>query len=127
MTNFEYILKNMSERDLAAAVIGETSPSFLAKIRTAFYNWQSNLAGVGGNMHFVDDPEHQPNVFTISNLYFYSGIRSEYRGSANCKELGHAKNCKGYNKYAMPRTNVLSMEIWLTKQYNPKEWTDEEN
>ena len=127
MTNFEYILKNISERDLASVVTDETRTCFLLKSYNAFDNWRENLAGVGGNMYYVDDSEHQPNVFATPTLHFYEGVRPKNYNHSHNKKIGEVRECSEYNKYAMPRTETLSMEIWLTKQYNPKEWTDEEN
>lgn len=122
MTNFEYILKNLSERDIANIVLDNASSGFSLKIFMAFENWRENLAGVKGNMYYINDPEHQPNVFATSVLHFYEGVRPKDKQSHKNKAIGSAKDCKEYNKYSMPRTDILSMEIWLTKQYNPKEW-----
>ena len=45
MTNFEYILKNMSERDLASIVTDETRTCFLLKIYNAFYHDKHSWSG----------------------------------------------------------------------------------
>ena len=34
-------------------------------------------------------------------------------------EIGNSKNC---NKYEMKRKTNLSIQVWLSKQYNPTEW-----
>ena len=126
MTNFEYIINKMNERDLALFIecvfscFIKTEGTFAEKCYNAFTNWRESLAGCSGNMYFIDDEEHQPNVFQTANLHFYKGTRAEHK-KMPIAEIGNSKNC---NKYAIPRKTNLSIQIWLSKQYNPTEWED---
>ena len=125
MTNFEYIMNKMTDRDLADFIehgffaMGSGSP-LGKKAYNAYDKWANNLNGCGGNMYFIDDTEHQPNVFQTADLHFYEGTRAEHK-KMRVAEIGNSKNC---NKYAMPRKTNLSIQVWLSKQYNPIEWED---
>ena len=130
MTNFEYIMNKMTDRDLADFVehgffaMGSGSP-LGKKAYNAYDKWANNLNGCGGNMYFIDDTEHQPNVFQTADLHFYKGTRAEHKKTPIAEignlKIGNSKNC---NKYAMPRKTNLSIQVWLSKQYNPTEWED---
>lgn len=130
MTNFEYIMNKMTDRDLADFIecgffaMGNGS-SLGEKAYNAYEKWANNLNGCGGNMYFIDDTEHQPNVFQTANLHFYKGTRAEHKKTPIAEidnlKIGNSKNC---DKYAMPRKTNLSIQVWLSKQYNPTEWED---
>ena len=122
MTNFEYIINKINERDLAffiecsfSAFI-EAEGTFAEKCHNAFTNWRENLAGYNGNMYFVDDEECQQNAFAESFLHLYKGKRKDKK----YEKFSDSKKC---NKYISPRPDTLSIQIWLSKQYNPNEWT----
>ena len=123
MTNFEYIINKMNERDLALFIecgfscFIKAEGTFAEKCYNAFTNWRESLAGgYIGNMYFIDDKEHQPNVFAESFLHLYKGKRK----SKEYKKLSDSKKC---NKYVSPRSDALSIQVWLSKQYNSNEWT----
>ena len=122
MTNFEYIINKMNERDLALFIecgfscFIKAEGTFAEKCYDAFTNWRESLAGCGGNMYFIDDEEHQPNVFAESFLHLYKGKRKD-KGQEKFSDSGKC------NKYVSPRPDTLSIQVWLSKQYNPNEWT----
>lgn len=129
MTNLDYIMQNMTERDVVDFVLGNNYAlskdvgELAEKAYHAFSTWASNIAGCAGNMYFIDDVEHQPNVYNTEIYYFYKGTRDEYRhlkgyDVIKC-EIANSKNC---NAYAIPRAESLSMQVWLSKQYNADEW-----
>ena len=124
MTNFEYILSNLSDRDFSNLISGNLNEtSFLTKIDVAFGKWRDSLAGIKGNMYYIDDPNHQPNVFTTPVFHFYRGAYPKDMRHFTNKSIGTAQAGE-YNKYAMPRKETLSIEIWLSKPYNSEEWKD---
>ena len=122
MTNFEYIISKMNERDLALFIecgfscFIKAEGTFAEKCYNAFTNWRESLAGCRGNMYFVDDKEHQPNVFAESFLHLHKGKRKD-KGQ---EKFSDSEKC---NKYVSPRPDTLSIQVWLSKQYNPNEWT----
>ena len=120
MTNFEYIINRMNEKDLALFIecgfscFIKAEGTFTEKCYDAFTNWRESLAGCGGNMYFVDDKEHQPNVFAESFVHLYRGKRK-----GENEKFSDSNKC---NKYVLPRKDNLSIQIWLSKQYNQTEW-----
>ena len=60
MTNFEYIMNKMTDRDLADFIkcgffaTGNGS-SLGEKAYNAYEKWANNLNGCGGNMYFIDE------------------------------------------------------------------------
>lgn len=127
MTNFEYIISKLTDVELADLIFynfyatGRHS-AFGQKAYRAYSKWANALVGCNGNMYFIDDTEHQPNVFQTSYLHFFKGTREQYNKKlTSTSEITNSKNC---NKYAIPRKTALSMQVWLSKQYNPDEWTD---
>lgn len=127
MTNFEYIIRKLTDVELANLIFNNYLPvgkrsAFGDKVYCAYLKWANALTGRRGNMYFVDDTEHQPSVFQTAYLHFFKGTREQYdRGETSTSEFANSKNC---NKYATPRETTLSMQVWLSKQYNPDEWTD---
>ena len=112
MTNFEYIMNKMTDRDLADFIecgffaMGNGS-SLSEKAYNAYEKWANNLNGCGGNMYFIDDTEHQPNVFQTADLHFYKGTRAEHK-KMRVAEIGNSKNC---NKYAMHFFDVMLLQF----------------
>lgn len=123
MTNFEYIINRMNERDLAFFIEGgfsrfmEADGTFAEECYNAFTNWRESLVGCDGNMYFVDDEEHQQNVFAESFLHLYKGKRKDKK----YEKFSDSQKC---NKYVSPRTALLSIQVWLSKLYNSNEWTE---
>ena len=96
MTNFEYIMNKMTDRDLADFIecgffaMGNGS-SLGEKAYNAYEKWANNLNGCCGNMYFIDDTEHQPNVFQTADLHFYKGTRAEHKKIRD-EEIDNSKN-----------------------------------
>ena len=106
MTNFEYIMNKMTDRDLADFIecgffaMGNDS-SLGEKAYNAYEKWANNLNGCGGNMYFIDDTEHQPNVFQTTDLHFYKGTRAEHK--------------------KMPVAEIDNLKIAISMQYPEKQ------
>lgn len=107
MTNFEYIMENMTVRDIAKAM-SPTESGFLGghMISRAWCAWCRHcklMEGYQKNKGNVYHPDAPVNPFRYSR-YFAS---PEDR---DCSAVGH------------PET--ASYDTWLCKQYNPEEWSD---
>lgn len=111
MTNFEYIMKNMTERDVAAFLWDNcfSTTELADKAYDAFQNWCDSLCTYTGSKYYLDDETKRPNPFTTSM----------YRYFKNGKCVGTSKELPNI---ASPRKTELAIQVWLTKQYDPKEW-----
>lgn len=106
MTNFEYIMENMTVRDLAIAMqpIYRSIWSDKDIISRAWKAWENHCKMMEGyqknkgNIYRSDAPV---NPFRYSR-YFSS---PEDR---DCSAMGHSE--------------TVSYDTWLCKQYNPEEW-----
>lgn len=126
MTNLDYIMQNLTERDIAAFVEGQINcmpnpgSPLARRAHLAFRRWRYSLSENQTQAFYVDD-EHklQPSVFATSRFYFYAGASSNLKdtyGYYGCSE-------NGVCKFAIPRKDGLSIQVWLSKQYNPNEWS----
>ena len=114
MTNFEYIMKHMTECDLASYVFPynglykECGELFSDKIYSAFENWAYSASSNQGNMakgcisgdHVI---EENPSVWAWEQWYYPDRT---WRKSG--------------------RTKVVAFQVWLFAQYNPDEWREYE-
>jgi hypothetical protein len=105
MTNFEYILENMTVRDLAKAMdpmgSGFTHDHIIGR---AWYAWNKHCSMMEGyqknhgNVYSSDKPV---NPFSWSRYAIYvDGVREAVEG----------------------HSEIVSYDTWLCKQYNPEEW-----
>lgn len=107
MTNFEYIIKSCTERDIVDIVAySYTRPSFVKKIYNAWKNWASSFSPNTGNMakgctfgkEIIKD---NPSIWLCEQWHMPDGTIEK----------------KG-------RTRSVSMQVWLSLQYNPKDWEE---
>lgn len=108
MTNFDYIMENMTVRDLALAMrpISRSiwvDTDLIARAWRAWSNHCKKMEGYLKNKGNVYSPEKPVNPF-LWDRYF---INKDY-----CQKMigGHS--------------NIVSFDTWLCKQYNPEEWSD---
>lgn len=106
MTNAEYIISKLSDRDMAMLFTGmynycsSRSSGFVKEIGSAFRKWRANTYHASKNFFNTNDPEEErPSVFEWSRVK-----RDDKWGSF------------GY------RTESVAFQVWLTMQYNEEEW-----
>lgn len=109
MTNADFIkeqLARLSDRELAAIVYeyfgiktsGRERPKILKTARVAFSKWANS---VGNKSNYVKDDGSTPSIWAW--------------------EIWHMPNGKWENK---GRTTEVSLQVWLTMQYNEEEWRE---
>lgn len=109
MTNADFIkeqLARLSDRELAAIVYeyfgiktsGRERPKILKTARVAFSKWVNS---VGNKSNYVKDDGSTPSIWAW--------------------ERWHMPNGKWENK---GRTTEVSLQVWLTMQYNEEEWRE---
>ena len=92
MTNFEYVMKHLTERDLAYFIFPHSEPyqtrqgSFSDKIYYAFDRWAESASSNHG-------------IWAWERWYFSDGT---------WRKLG--------------RTRIVAFQVWLSEQYNPEDW-----
>jgi len=122
MTNFEHIMQNMSERDMADCLdaagcfnsVGFPNGDIFRKAVKAFEKWRKSL-GRQSMYYHIDNRKKQPSCFTRDYFEFVK------RDKAHGNELVSIGNSTNTN-YAMPRERQLSVQVWLSKQYKSEEW-----
>lgn len=124
MTNLDYIMQNLTERDVATLIESEMkclpNPGSLLARRAylAFERWRNSLSENHTQVFYVDDEHNlQPSVFATSRFYFHAGTSADLKDAGY---YGHSED--GVCKFAIPRKDSLSIQVWLSKQYNPNEW-----
>ena len=114
MTNFEYIKNNLSERDLAYLIFPHVlkpnevpSELFSDKIYSAWSKWaesaSSNLGNMSKGIHGKHIIKEDPSIWFWERWSFPDGT---------WKKRG--------------RNHIVSFSVWLSMQYNPDDWIDEE-
>lgn len=126
MTNLDYIMQSLTERDIATFIEEQINcmpnPGSLLARRAclAFKRWRYSLSENQTQGFYVDDEHNlQPSVFATNRFYFYAGTSTDPKktnGYCGCSEDREFK-------YAIPRKDGLSIQVWLSKQYNPDEWS----
>ena len=104
MTNAEYIKSKMSDADLAWMLkIPAIDSPFIDRIRDTFDNWAHSVSGNQGNMakgtHGKTVINEDPSIWAFEVWKMPDGTWRR----------------KG-------RTNSVSIQVWLSKQYDPAEW-----
>lgn len=113
MTNFEYVMKHLTERDLAYFIFPHSEPyqtrqgSFSGKIYYAFNRWAESASSNHGNMakgcvsgdHVI---EENPSIWAWERWYFPDGT---WRSAG--------------------RTRIVAFQVWLSEQYNPEDWSED--
>ena len=102
MTNYEYIVNNLTEQDVHTLLCGANRYSDSNIIARAFHAW-----------------------------YLWADSRSGGRLKSNCdKESFNYWIFEQYlgddvppNKKPVGRKQSLSISVWLSLQYNPEDWT----
>lgn len=116
MTNLEYIQKHTTEEDVICAMnvlcwnTQFTDDSIFCRAYYAWRKWAESASPNKGNQakgcissKFGKVVEHDPSVWMYEH-WFYPDY--SFRNS-------------GRNRY-------VSYSVWLSEQYNPKEWEDED-
>ena len=114
MTNFEYVMKHLTERDLAYYEFpyfekwNELPEGlFSQKIYWAFNKWAESASSNHGNMakgcvsgdHVI---EENPSIWAWEQWYYPDGT---WRKSG--------------------RTRTVAFQVWLSMQYNPEDWSED--
>lgn len=126
MTNLDYIMQSLTERDIATFIeeqincMPKPGSLLIRRAYLAFRRWRYSLSENQTHSFFIDD-EHiqQPSVFATNRFCFYTGTSTDSKYMSNycgCSEDRVAK-------FAIPRKDGLSIQVWLSKQYNPDEWS----
>lgn len=115
MTNMEYIMQNMTERELAELIVGnliyyECDSAIATRAGDAFNTWRENLCKYHGNVYHTDDATKRPSVYATSLFHYYKEDR--YIGTSASMNV------------VMPRSDVVSFQVWLSKQHNANEWNE---
>ena len=112
MTNTDYIKSNLKDVDLAELLrtcVTFSSPSseFLHRAYRAWSRWANTTSGNHGNMakgiYKKSIVNEDPSIWFWEWWHYPDG---EWRRSG--------------------RTSNVSLQVWLSKQYNPAEWVEEE-
>lgn len=104
MTNMEYILSRMTERDLAELYVNGLAFSFNfnsnlnSKVEKAFHNWQEDTDKP--NRNFTKEGEPDPSVWQWSKIHNHKTNQWDIKG----------------------RTTIVSFQQWLSFQYDEKHW-----
>lgn len=106
MTNFEYIINNLTEKDIVSMVFshGFDKSEFVDKIYDVWQKWAESFSPNTGNMAkgcfgSKDIIENNPSIWLFEKWAMPDG---------SWKRKG--------------RTSSVSMQVWLSLQYNPKDW-----
>lgn len=126
MTNLDYIMQNLTERDIAAFVeeqinyMPNPGSLLIRRAYLAFRRWRCSLSENQTQAFFIDD-EHiqQPSVFATNRFIFYTGTSADLKDGNRYCDCSDNRDC---SKFAIPRKDSLSIQVWLSKQYNPDEW-----
>lgn len=110
MTNAEYILTKMSDRDLACVLqfwFGRTNETeFIRKVRAAKRRWADSASENKGNMakglHGKTYIGSDPSVWSFESWKYPDGT---WRNSG--------------------RTEMVSWQVWLSEQYDPNDWRED--
>lgn len=107
MTNEEYVRSTLSDRDLALLISGRlykfTDSPFLTKCMKIHDNWAKSASTNTGNM--------------------MKGIHGETVINENPSIWRFEHWCDCDNTWKrLGRTHMTSIQVWLSKQYDPKEW-----
>ena len=111
MTNSEYILNCISDRDLAYLLkpwrYCKDEPPFVTKIRDAHAHWAESTSNNRGNMakgiHGKTVIEEDPSIWAWHEWHYPNG---EWKKSG--------------------RTDSVSWQVWLSEQYDAEDWREEE-
>lgn len=109
MTNMEYILNNLSDRDLALIFASSyiTKGVFGDKVIRAFHRWSESFTKNKGNYAWDDEKNERRTGDRLPSIWNW--------------EVWHYPN--DVRKYE-GRTRSVSFQVWLNHQYNPTEWED---
>lgn len=110
MTNFEYIIAHLTERDIAMIITESTSlkwqdDTFIHKIYQAWEKWALSFSPNSGNMAKGCPVRKNEIIKNDPSIWFWEKWFMPDNSIAN----------KG-------RTNTVSMQVWLSLQYNPENW-----
>lgn len=126
MTNLDYIMQNLTERDVATLMEREIeclpNPGSLLTQRAclAFERWRNSLSENHTKVFYIGDEHNfQPSVFATNYFIFYTGISTDLKDGNRYCGCSDNRDC---SKFAIPRKDSLSIQVWLSKQYNPDEW-----
>lgn len=112
MTNSEYIKANLSDRDLAYCMreflMGQEEPVFIKHIRNAWAKWAQSTSSNDGNMakgkHGSIEISENPSIWYWEKWAYPDG---QWRQSG--------------------RSHSVAWQVWLSEQYNPLDWQEEED
>lgn len=105
MTNFEYIINNITERDVAMMLpYSSNRTPFIDKIYEVWEKWALSFSPNTGNMAKdsicgKETIKNNPSIWFWEKWFMPDGTKEN----------------KG-------RTQSVSVQVWLSLQYNPKDW-----
>ena len=107
MTNYEYIINNLTERNLTELFINGSmfyKEKFNESVQIAFRNWMKNNDKTGRN--------YEKNYKDIKKNHSIFGSYEKIYNEETDKWITYG------------RTRNLKFQLWLSLQYNKKEWKD---
>lgn len=108
MTNAQYILSRLSDRDLAELFTSGKmfyEEKFNLAVQSAFDKWRESTPHANKNFIKKTDKKH----FDFPSVFAWSYV-NDYRNNDK------GERARGY------RTNSLSFQVFLFEQYNKKFW-----
>lgn len=105
MTNFEYIINNITERDIAMMIpYSSKSTPFIDKIYEAWEKWALSVSPNAGNM--AKGCKSKKGIIKNNpSIWFWENWRMP---NGEWENKGRPRN--------------VSIQVWLSLQYNPKDW-----
>lgn len=107
MTNFEYIMSKMTERNFSDIFCNPNNMVFDNKtlgdqIETAFTKWKQSLESRAIYVNVIGWREYKSSVFNRGDNTYYTfpQLRDKFRKTS------------------------LSFQVWLSRQYNSEEWDE---
>lgn len=104
MTNYDYIMSKMTDRNLADIICNSRfifdRDIFRYQIDKAFENWRDSIGEPCGSSYSLSKGDPKPNAFKMAEAENFDTGKWEQTG----------------------RNDSLSFQVWLSKQYDPKEW-----
>ncbi len=109
MTNAEYIISRISDIDIAKCMTELRHYDTI--FESAYHAWRRwaisvspNIGNMAKGRYTNSFTTNNPSIWAFENWYYPDGI---WRKSG--------------------RTNNVSVQVWLTMQYNPDEWSEKDD
>ena len=106
MTNFEYIINNLTEKDIAIMFPYSSGRTpFIDKVYEAWEKWALSFSPNIGNMAKGSSVGNKKTIKNNPSIWFWE---QWFMPDGTIENKG--------------RTQSVSIQVWLSLQYNPKDW-----